>query len=214
MAVRPVFVPFPKAPYFAKIDINFVWNAGLSASQKKKNVAALHGAFLTRYPEKKVLEISSKSLQEEGIKLSAFNLHKFVPSLGKSVPMECVYQGSKVFASGGPFVDLYEKTPREAKKDERLQSSGRFVRFSYEGEDCSPVPVSAFYNWLYINALMENPELAAKVLEYDAFTDIEFNPEKSISCQAQASAVYKALFSLGLLDECKDFRKFREFLIR
>lgn len=212
MAVRPVFVPFPKAPYVAKIDISFNWNPGLSEAQKKRNVAALHESFNVRYPEKKLLEISTKSLQQSGIELSAFNLRKYVPSLGRSVPVECVYQGSKVFSSGDPFIDLYEKTPREAKKDERIQSSGRLIGFSFDGEDYDSEPVSAFYMWLYINALAEDPERAKKLLKYDGFTDIEFNPEKSVSCQAQAAAAYKSLSVLGLLQECRDFSDFKALI--
>ena len=214
MAVRPVFVPFSKAPYFVKIDTSFVWNAGQSVSQKKKNVVALHEAFVRRYPEKSVLEISTKSLQEEGVSLSAFNLMKFVPSLGKQISVECAYQGSKAFERGGPYTDIYDKTSRQAKLDERLTDSGRLVCFSFEGESFPPTPHSTFYDWLYINALSENPELARKVLGYDGFTDIEFNPEKGISCQAQSAAVYKSLHSLGLLDECRDFNRFRALLTR
>ncbi len=214
MAVRPIFVPFPKAPYFVKIDTSFEWNAGQAPSQKKKNVAALHEAFTCRYPEKSVLEISTKSLQEEGIRLSAFNLLKFIPSLGKSISVECAYQGSKAFERGGPYTDLYEKTSRQAKLDERLTDSGRLVRFSFEGESFPSAPHSTFYDWLYINALSENSELAQKVLGYDGFTDIEFNPERGVSCQAQSAAIYKSLYSLGLVDECRDFNSFRALLTR
>ena len=39
------------------------------------------------------------------------------------------------------------------------------------------------------------------MLCYDAFTDIEFNPKKSINCQAQAAAVYVSLEKQGLLLE-------------
>ena len=39
-------------------------------------------------------------------------------------------------------------------------------------------PKTIFYDWLYINAVLENPLLAAELLKYNAFTDIEFNPKK------------------------------------
>jgi hypothetical protein len=36
---------------------------------------------------------------------------------------------------------------------------------------------------------------------YDAFTDIEFNPERSINCQAYSLALYKALQERNILSE-------------
>ena len=35
--------------------------------------------------------------------------------------------------------------------------------------------------------------------EYDAFMDIEFNPAKSLNCQARAAAMYVSLKKVGLL---------------
>ena len=102
MAERPVFVPAMKAPFTDMYPVEFQWSAGLAVSQKQKNITALHAAFRRRFPERKVLEISSKSLQPEGVKLSAFNLKIPVPSVGKEVSIECIYQGGKVFTGGGP----------------------------------------------------------------------------------------------------------------
>ena len=48
-----------------------------------------------------------------------------------------------------------------------------------------------------MHALDENKELADQICEYDAFTDIAFNPEKSINCQAYACAVYATLQRKG-----------------
>lgn len=186
----------------------FAWNSGLSVSQKRKNIVDLHQAFQQRFPERKVLEISSKSLQELGVKLSAFNLKKYVPSLGKSIPVECIFQGGKVFSGGGPYTDLYQATPRDAKRDPRLKESGMLKSFFFEGQPVPLTPTTAFYDWLYINALLENPELARQLLEYDAFTDIEFNPNKSINCQARAAALFVALHRLGLIEQCRDYISF------
>lgn len=208
MAQRPVFVPFKKAPFTDVFMTEFAWNSGLSVSQKRKNIVDLHQAFQQRFPERKVLEISSKSLQELGVKLSAFNLKKYVPSLGKSIPVECIFQGGKVFSGGGPYTDLYQATPRDAKRDPRLKESGMLKSFFFEGQPVPLTPTTAFYDWLYINALLENPELARQLLEYDAFTDIEFNPNKSINCQARAAALFVALHRLGLIEQCRDYISF------
>ena len=39
-----------------------------------------------------------------------------------------------------------------------------------------------------------------KILNYTAFTDIEFNPKKSINCQARSCALYVSLVKNELLD--------------
>ena len=208
MAERPVYVTTTKAPYATVYKAEFTWNAGLNKVQKQKNIAALHDAFKRMSPESNVLEISSKSLQPLGIKLSAFNLPKYVPSLGKCIPVECAYHGGKIFAAGGPYTDLYTATARAAKKDERLKSSGMLRGFFFEGEEMPLIPATAFYDWLYVNALMENPELAEELLQFDAFTDIEFNPDKSRNCQARAAALFVAMHRLGRLDQCRSFEGF------
>lgn len=208
MASRPVFMSRMSAPYFEVVSVDFSWNSGLAKSQKQKNIVAIHQEFQRKRPDHKVLEISSKSLQEYGDGLSAFNMKKLVPELGRSVPVECIYQGGKVFRYGGPFKDLMEGTSRAAKKDERLKNSGPLVGFTFEGKEIPLNPQNAFYDYLYMNALLENPELMDELLKYDAFTDIEFNPNKSINCQARAAAEFVSLYKLGLVDQIKDLDSF------
>lgn len=43
--------------------------------------------------------------------------------------------------------------------------------------------------------------MATQILEYDSFSDIEFNPQKSVNCRAKAAAIYVGLFNSGKLDE-------------
>jgi len=208
MAERPVFIPDNQAPFVREVPTEFGWNSGLSASQKRKNIAALHERFLKAMPGRQPLEISSKSLNPLGVRMSAFNLKKHVPSLGASIPVECVFQGGKVFGMGGPYTDLYAATSREAKRDPRLKQSGMLTGFYYEGRHLSPVPPTAFYDWLYIGALLENEEIAEAALAYDAFTDIEFNPGRGVNCQARAAARYVSLARLGKLDACREYDEF------
>lgn len=47
---------------------------------------------------------------------------------------------------------------------------------------------------------MANPELAEHLMDFDAFTDIEFNPEKSLNCQARSAALYVSLVREGLFE--------------
>lgn len=212
MAARPVFLALKKAPYVDVVVPEFAWNAGQAVSQKQKNIAALHEAFYKRFPKRNVLEISSKSMQEPGVPLSAFNLKKEVPSLGAKVPVECVYQGGKVFSAGGPYTDLYTASSRDAKRDPRIRSGGMLRCFFFEGETFPLVPQNAFYNWLYVNALIENPQYAEQIVRYDAFTDIEYTPGRSVNCQARAAALFVSLSSLGLLDQCRNFDTFTALL--
>ncbi len=111
-----------------------------------------------------------------------------------------LFQGSKVFSKGGPFTDIYLKDSREAKKDERLRASGQLIGFRCDNRDWPLYPQTVFYDWLYLSALRQNPALAAKMLEYNGFSDIEFNPQKSTNCQAASAALYKALVGRELFD--------------
>ena len=214
MAQRPVFMPNDFNPYSVEWQVDFPFSAGLAPSQKQKNIAALHKSFLEEFPGKRVLEISSKSLQPEGVLLSAFNLKKFVPSLGKAVSVENIYHAGKVFEHGGPYPDLLEKTARESKKDERMHLSGGIIGFRFEDMRFPTVPKTAFYDFLYMNALLENEELMNALLQYDAFTDIEFNPRKSIACQASAAAKFIALHRAGRLDQIRTAESFLKLFSR
>lgn len=200
MAQRPVFMLSTSPPYFQEELISFQYFNGFAESQKKKSVASLHTAFLGRHQGKRILEISSMSENDLGVSLSAFNL-KIITAKGKSFSVESAFQSSKVFERGGPYKDLLEKTSREAKRDPRLKESGKLLSFHYSQKIFPLRPVTYFYNWLYINTLHLHPDLAEKVLEYSAFTDIAFNPDKSINCQARAAAVYVSLQKQGLLTD-------------
>lgn len=46
---------------------------------------------------------------------------------------------------------------------------------------------------IYINALIQNSDLAEQLMQYRAFTDIAFNPAKSFNCQARSAALFVSL---------------------
>ena len=106
MAIKSVFTVKNEPPYFEKHDIEFRYNMGVSLSQKRKNIQCVHNIFNKTISSIPILEISSKSEDEIGVRLSAFNLCKYVPSLEKNVSVECIYQSAKVFENGGPFNEL------------------------------------------------------------------------------------------------------------
>jgi hypothetical protein len=181
--------------------VEFQWFAGLTASQKQKSIRSLHDSAIARGLCDRPLEVSSKSPISTGIALSAFNLSGASPTTGRAYTVETAFQSSKVFDAGGPFRELLYGSSRDAKKDPRLLVSGRLEYFDYFGIRWELEPKTAFYDWLYINTLARNEELADEVTEYDAFTDIEFNPERSINCQAYSLALFKSLEARDLLNE-------------
>ena len=67
-----------------------------------------------------------------------------------------------------------------------------------------------FYDFLYINALISNPDLCERVMGYDTFTDIEFNPKKSLNCQARAMAIFVILKKNNLLKDYLAHRLFKK----
>lgn len=199
MAERPVFVPRDLgSKLIDEVPVMFHWHAGMTPSQKKKNVSELHekAARLGLSP---LLEISSKSDYEIGKKLSAFNLKVMVD--GREATLESVFQGSKVFERGGPYVDLYWKDSREAKSDSRLKTSGRLIGFKFLGTLYPLTPSTAFYDWLYVTALYPYRDWLTRLQQCAGFTDIEFNPEKSVNCQARSCATFVALQKRERLDK-------------
>lgn len=202
MATRPVFIPCLEGnTYVTTHLVEFEWFAGMATSQKQKSIAALHQSAQMQLGLTRLLEISSKSQQLAGIELSAFNLTFTTVKPQITMSVECAFQGSKVFENGGPYMDLFHATSREAKKDPRLQDSGRLTAFSFFGSTWPLEPQTVFYDWLYLNALHKNPALVEVVLLQQGFTDIEFNPKKSINCQAYSAALYASLAKRGLLTE-------------
>ncbi|SOC40947.1 DarT1-associated NADAR antitoxin family protein [Ureibacillus acetophenoni] len=200
MAKRPIFISSPKSSMLFKRElIEFEWFSGFSLKQKQRSIHSLHDRAREKFPEIKLLEISSKSTEQFGIELSAFNL--IIKKNNMNFSVETAFQASKVFELAGPFYDLYEKSSKEAKRDTRLKESGNLIAFRYFDREFPINPKTFFYNWLYINTLSTHPDLGEKIVDYDGFTDIEFNPHKSINCQAEAAAIYVSLVKNNLLND-------------
>ena len=200
MAKRPIFIPNEKGfPMVREEMIEFVWFSGFSVQQKQRSIASLHESAELSLGVTPILEISSKADSAAGRELSAFNLLIDDPGLGQATSVEAAFQGSKVFEDGGPHIDLYKRSAREARRDPRLKESGELIGFEFDGRRWELEPRTAFYEWIYLHALQEHPELAKHLPDYRGFTDIEFNPKRSINCQARAAALYVALASRELL---------------
>ena len=202
MANRPVFAVGNERNLCQVHQVEFLWYPGLSKSQKMKSSLSLRESFLENRKGLRALEVSRYSDSHLGMALSAFNL-TLTTKAGKKIPVECAFQGSKIMKGYGHLSDQYDVTAMEAKKDPR-HSGSQLLGFAFDGEEFGLHPRSGFYNWLYIRALAENQELAVQLMEYDAFTDIAFNPAKSSSCQAEACAYYVALRRYGLLEDAME----------
>ena len=201
MANRPVFICKETKPFYREVDVDFEFYPGFSLKQKQRCIRSLHDSYRNIYGDRKLLEISSRSEEELGASLSAFHLMKYVPSLNRSVPVECVFQAGKIFENGGPYLDLMELDPKSARKDPRLHESGGVIAFEFEGKRFSNEPKTMFYDYIYISALEENYDLSDQLIFYDGFTDIEFNPERQLNCQARSCAIYLSLIRSGKLKE-------------
>lgn len=199
MANRPVFIPrLSSLQLVEEVSVEFKWHAGMAASQKQKSVDELHHSARAALGLAGILEVSTKSKESLGRALSAFNL-EMQGCEGGQISVEVTYQASKVFEMGGPFIDLLDRNSYEAKSDERLKNSGQLLHFSNRGDFWPLQPPTAFYDWLYISALVSNTALSNAVKEWDAFTDIEFNPKRSLNCQARSVALFCSLNKRGLL---------------
>jgi hypothetical protein len=202
MATRPVFLSTTSGSALVRIvHVDFVWFPGMSRSRKQMSIVSLHEAAKASAPGSRLLEVSSASENALGEKLSAFNLTFHTRSQTREITVESAFQSAKVFENGGPYPDLTAARPLDAKRDPRLQNSGRLVAFRFSGQDWPLTPLTAFYDWIYVNALHRRSELAEAVLDYDAFSDISFNPEKSVNCQAGSVALYVSLKRRDLLQE-------------
>lgn len=200
MAERPIFLPNKEGlPLYEELEVKFKWNGGFAVAQKQKNVEALHEAAKKKmlFP---LLEVSTKSIEKLGCRLSAFNLKIDTPQHGK-ITIESAFQGSKVFKDTQQYRDIYLKSSIDAKRDPRLKESGQLVGFNYFGNEWELEPKSAFYDWLYISALYPHKKfIEDNLCKYKGFTDIEFNPIKSINCQARSCAILVSLIKRDILD--------------
>ena len=202
MANRPFFISNDNKDELVKTEIvEFKWFSGFAKVQKQKSISSFHENISKQFKYNKILEISTKSKDILGVKLSAFNLK--INFKNKEYFLESLFQGSKVFSNEGPYEDIYKKESIDAKKDERIKRSD-LKEFSFFGEKFTLE--FDFYSWLYFLALKQNKRLTGEILHYQAFTDIEFNPEKSLNCQAYSAALYLSMIKNNILNIDKEYQ--------
>lgn len=201
MATRPVFFPALPAtatrPGIVTQAFDFLWVPGQAHVQRQKCARSLHSAILAELPKVRPLEISSKSDETLGVQLSALNL-----SFADGISVETRYQSAKCFTDGvGPFPEAARLSAHEARAYVREQSEGKkLIAFNDHGQSWPLHTGSLFYYWLYGTALRANPDMAHRLTHYTCFSDIEFNPAKSVSTQAAAAALFCSLHAFGQLE--------------
>ncbi|WP_154837083.1 DUF6977 family protein [Staphylococcus sp. Marseille-Q1834] len=203
MANRYVYLVNKNNGYYDKKNIEFKWISGFSKSQKQKNITSLHEAFSKKMPQYNILEISSKSPIDIGVQASAFNL-KVKTKKGHIFTVEELFQTSKVYEKAGKQSFLLEEnlSIKEIKhKLREIDDNDKLIKFECFNQEFPLEPKTYFYNWLYINALSKNTVLANKIIEFDAFTDIEFNPKRSFNCQAEACSIFVSLVKSNKLQQ-------------
>ncbi len=199
MAKRPVFftTSSSKIESISEEIVEFDWYPGFSISQKQKSILSLHQNIIKLNSLSRPLEISSKSPLSLGVQLSAFNLCiKFKGSIHFEAPIESIYQSSKEFSG---FINndprRFYLSPKDARKRTRyLESTYSLVGWSLDSFKFDLKSGTKFYDWLYVGALSQQPHLLNQICEFDCFTDIEFNPRKSLACQARSAALARQLF--------------------
>lgn len=178
----------------------FKWEPGMSVSQRRKSCVNLH-EVLVKQNGSLPLDISTASTTSLGVSLSAFNL------TWKNKTIECWYQGSKVYENVGPMHHLYNMTSLEAKKFMKNSNLGKLIGFNLEGVDYPMSPQTVFYDWLYLQGMVENFGINLDLKSYEYFTDIQAVIDIT-ACQARAVCEYKLLQEHGFLDKIKDFKSF------
>ncbi len=186
-----------------EVIVEFTYIKGMAFTQKQKNALSFHASIEKIYPNKNILEVSTKSQVDLGVKLSAFNLKL------EGYSLECVFQSSKVFENGQQYKNVLELSPKEAKRFISELDYNYVVEFRYKNMIIPNLPRSLFYDYIYCLALFERKELHEALVCYEIFTDIEFNEKKQYNSQARACALFVYLYKnekLNYLDSVDLFK--------
>lgn len=146
-------------------------------------------------PSSNNLEVSSRSGVPEGRALSAMFLRT-----RSGYTVEGLYQGSKVFANGGPYLLPPSASGFEAKAYARRMAKGSALvgfRLPGAGSLIDFHKSIEVYNYIYLAALAANPKLESFILQFESFSDCFYRPG-IFACQARSCALFVALHSQGV----------------
>lgn len=200
MASRNFWYVNSKSNCVNKCIIEFKWEPGLSISQKRRSCNNLM-CKLNYVGNFSPLDISSASTEKLGVALSAFNL------MWRGKPLECWYQGSKIYSIAGAMHKLYNATSMEAKQSMKASNLGKLIGFNLEGVEYPTEPRTAFYDWIYLYAMLENYGQGLDLSQYDTFTDVQATLDVD-ACQARTVAEYRLMQLTNAFDCLSSFDSF------
>lgn len=187
MANRPIYIATGDINNpFTEDNINFEWVYGYSYINKCKRRDSLKSEIAKIYNIDNWLEVSSISDKDIGKRLSALNLMLTLTSNNK-YSVEDIYQKSKIY------------------KDNHI------IGFKFNNTEFENTPYGMYYDYIYMVALYQNSDYHELIKDYYLFTDLFFNPNKSLNTQARAIAIFKTLYDnecLSLLESVSNFKEY------
>lgn len=210
-ARRLVFIPVDVLPFYEEKEVEFKWEGGFPTIEiVRKSSKNLTESAKQNLKLKEVFEVS-RAGDEFFRNFSAFKL-KIKVDIETKMYLEVVYQYSKVWRleSCNDLLQISSKMAksREAKKTAKQKKQEKEVMERYcikigDLEREFPIePKEAFYNWLYIFALMQNQnkklrEGLIRIVNDNpvGFTDIYYkNSKNRYNCQARAVAQFIGMY--------------------
>ena len=146
---------------FVEEIVTFTYIKGMAFSQKVKNALSFHQSIQEQFPNDRILEVSTKSSNDLGVALSAFNLKL------DDRPIESIYHSCKVFSDGVRFDFLRDWAPRDVKRYIRENGDKELKCYRYSDEDIPLETGTLFYDYIYIQALRQVPEVSVLLENYD-----------------------------------------------
>ena len=140
----------------------------------------------------RVLEISSRSDEPLGRRLSAMHLRAAGPDGDRGLPVESIYQAAKCYGDGGPDDQPITNGYDAKRHDRERRSAGPLRGFHHQGTFWPAASGSAFYDRLWIQAAAGASATRA-VQGYDAYSDQFHRPGQSVACQARSAAMLAGL---------------------
>lgn len=184
--------------------VEFPWYSGFTLPQKRRGVTSLHDKARDTLGLDKILEVSTRSFDAVGRKLSPFYQRRKVPGYGgpRGVALESLFAGVKVFARGGPYTELLDLPPTKAllnrKNTQKAQGKLRYLQLGEERFG----RISG-YDYLYISTAAPtlSEEEWAELATFQGFSEITLPFANSWTCQAGSAALMAELKHRDLLDE-------------
>ena len=150
------------------------------------------------YPERSILEISSRSTETIGRQLSAMQLTVEGPDGGRS-RVEVAYQEAKDYGEG-PAVEGNPMDGFAAKRADKARRQGELlIGFTRDDLFWPASGGTTFYDWLWIQAALQlGPHSVTELLsDWTGFSDMFHHGAgtngKPLACQAKSAAILRAL---------------------